>query len=183
MKSITSALDDIFLLAEADVSNGAMVALIPAQKYVDLLALDGYEPPEQLHVTLLYLGKSVDWHDDDRERLREFVTNHIADESTIDAEIHSHAVFNPDSDEAASVYIIGGEGAVTCGELEAALREEVESGDYLVDIPHDHPFYLPHLTIGYDLDVDKLTYTGPISFDTVRVVFGGETTDLSLGGG
>jgi 2'-5' RNA ligase len=182
---MNNAADSIFIqtalkVAEADVSNGAMVALMPASEFIDELAIGGYEPPDQLHVTLLYLGKQADWSEQDRQQLRQFIGYYFINCVQVHAEIRAHAVFNPGSDEPASVYLIGGQGALVCEDFAKLLRSEVDSGKYAVEVPNDYPFYLPHLTIGYDLNVDKLTYTGPIVFDTVRIVFGGDSTDIPL---
>jgi 2'-5' RNA ligase len=167
----------------AEVHTGAMVALLPSQKYKELLAIPGEEPPEELHVTILYLGKAADWEENagvDKEHLIEVVQNIFSGFPEINAEINAHAVFNPDSDEPASVYLIGGEGAVTCRKLHEMVSEEANSDHYSVEVPHDFPFYLPHMTIGYDCDVEKLSYSGPITFDTARIVFAGDMTDIPL---
>lgn len=173
--------DDIFIRqAEAEVHSGAMVALIPKDDFVKRLCITGGEPPEQLHVTLLYLGKQIDWPEEDRKKLREFIGSFFINCSEVHAEIHAHAVFNPNSDEAASVYLIGGDGANVCDEFNAMLRSEIIFGKYTTEIPNDYPFYLPHLTIGYNLDINKLNYTGPIIFDKLRLVFGEDSTDIIL---
>lgn len=157
---------------------GAMVALIPREDYLDKLVISGYEPKEELHVTLLYLGEASQWEENKRNYLRKFISSNFINIYEVNAEIHAHAVFNPQSDEPASVYIIGGVGALECEEFNQLIRSECQF--YEVDIPNDHPFYLPHLTIGYGLDINKLTYTGPIVFDKIRMVFGADVTDIPL---
>lgn len=194
MQRISSALDSIFADmvnitdstsdSGAEVHTGAMVALIPAQKYKDILALPGGESPDELHITLLYLGKAAEWEVNagaDKDFLIKTVQHLFSGFPAIEAEINAHAVFNPNGDEPASVYLIGGEGAVSCRKLHELLVAEVDSDHYSVEVPQDFPFYIPHLTIGYNFDVDKLTYQGEIVFDKARVVFGGDATDISLG--
>lgn len=48
------------VIAEAEEQTGAMVALFPDRKLSKKLALPGGDPPEQLHVTLAFLGKAAD---------------------------------------------------------------------------------------------------------------------------
>lgn len=195
MYKISNALDSIFAdivditdsrdmgNQEPEVHTGAMIALLPAQKYKDALALPGGESKEELHVTLLYLGKAAEWEKNaavDKEQLIEWTTKLFLEIPELHGEINAHAVFNPDSEEPASVYLVGGEGAVYCQRLNEMIVQEVDSHHYSVEVPHDFPFYLPHITIGYNFDVEKLTYTGPITFDTARIVFAGDSTDIPL---
>ena len=47
---------------------GGMVALIPADHYLEQLTVPGGDPPEQLHLTLAYLGEDVTtWSDEQRK--------------------------------------------------------------------------------------------------------------------
>lgn len=191
MQRISKFLDSIFAeimditdsTSDTEVHDGAMVALLPAQEYRDLLVIPGQEPSDQLHVTLLYLGKAVNWEENagvDKEHLIDTVQHIFSGIPEIHAEINSHAVFNPGGEEPASVYLVGGEGAVTCRTLHELISQEVNSDHYSVEVPNDFPFYIPHITIGYNFDVSKLTYQGPITFDIARIVFGGDTTDIPL---
>lgn len=192
MQRISNALDSIFsenlvdiveTNDEPEVHTGAMIALIPTRKDIDALVLPGGEPRDELHVTLLYLGKAADWEANagaDKDFLIRMVQHLFSGFPEITAEINAHAVFNPSGDEPASVYLVGGEGAVTCRKLHELLVSEVESDHYSVDVLHDFPFFLPHITIGYNFDVEKLTYQGPITFDRARIVFAGDSTDIPL---
>jgi hypothetical protein len=108
-------------------------------------------------------------------------------EGPLDASIFSHAVFNPNGDnghDAATVYLLDGQ-----GDREAIdwLRNDVVSqvrnaiGD--VNFPDQHQPFLPHVTAGYGLDPNQVTYTGPVTFDRIRVAIGDDVTDYPLGGG
>lgn len=168
----------LFGSAKEEVHTGAMVALLPAPESISSLAISEGDPPDQLHVTLLYLGEAVEWPVQCQDELRKFISSIFINISQISAEINAHAVFNPNGDNPASVYLIGGHGGLVCEELHHLIKAKVE---FLgVEIPNDFPLYIPHLTIGYGLDVRKLTYQGPIVFDRVRIVFGMDETDIPL---
>jgi 2'-5' RNA ligase len=108
-------------------------------------------------------------------------------EGPLDASIFSHAVFNPNGDnghDPATVYLLDGQGDREAIEW---LRNDVVSqvrnaiGD--VNFPDQHQPFLPHVTAGYGLDPNQVTYTGPVTFDRIRVAIGEDVTDYPLGGG
>ena len=101
--------------------------------------------------------------------------------------VFSHAVFNPNGDnghDPATVYLFdGGAERDMVDQLAMDVRHRVSSliGDAL--FPTQHEPFVPHVTAGYNLPVDQLTYTGPIVFDRLRLALGTQVTDYTLTGG
>lgn len=105
----------------------------------------------------------------------------------LQASIFSHAIFNPNGDngrDPAAVYLLDGGG--DRGEIEMLASDMAYSiqraiGD--VNFPEQHTPYIPHVTAGYNIGTDMLTYTGPVEFDRLRVALGDDVYDFPLGGG
>lgn len=154
------------LTAAAEQHSGAMIALVPSAEDCARLAIDGYEPADVLHTTLVFLGDAANWSPQQRDTLEQSLrTIGLA---PMAGKVWGHAQFNPDGDSPCAVYLVEAEGitslqAATLGALE-------ESGDYDL-IPSQHECLIPHITAGYNLDVEKLTEVGPIRFDRLRLSF------------
>ena len=160
--------------AEETEQTGAMVALVPAE--VDALAVDGGDPPEQLHLTLAYLGEAVDWSEDQRAALTTALTDVLG--GTVTGKAFGHGLFNPsdpDKDPCA-VYLVDSPEA---RELRAAVADVLANTAGLPTLPEQHEF-IPHITAGYGLDIGKLEYTGPVTFPRLRIAFADANTDLLL---
>lgn len=102
--------------------------------------------------------------------------------------VFAHAVFNPNAtedapgpDEPATVYLL--DGGADRNRIEA-LQSEVcyKLRDTLgtIDFPDQHSPFVPHVTAGYNLPVSALTYSGPVTFDRLRVALGDDVTDFPL---
>lgn len=150
---------------------GGMIALIPTDADAARFAVDGGDPADELHVTLVYLGDDVtDWGDDKIGAVAQAVQQ--AAPGTIDGEVFGHAQFNGEC----AVYLIEAAGLT---DLAAAMREAVAGA---VDVPDpSYDGFIPHMTAGWDgMDVAALTELGPIRFDRVRVAVAGKATDIPL---
>ena len=178
--------NDETLTAAADVLEGAMVALVPSEADIARLAVQGGEAPDQLHLTLLYLGDNADLEDMDRERLLGWAETFAAGWDAIGAEAFASAWFNPTGDEPCLVMLHSGPDLTEF--YETVLADVSE----LVDLPEDlHAPWIPHTTLIYIAD-DAMQYSdtfvhvgrervGPVKFDRLRLAFGGEVTDFGLG--
>jgi 2'-5' RNA ligase len=164
-----------------DVSAGAMVALLPAEQDAQRLAVDGGEPADQLHVTLWYLGKAADYSADAQTHLLDLVTGYVADQPPVMADGSAVSVFNPTSDDRDTCIVLGLTGA---GLDEAHNKVAAAIEDYGADTPDQHTPWVPHVTLIYTDDLTMVAglvdRTGPVTFDRVRVAFGGEHTDIPL---
>lgn len=167
------------------VHRGGMIALVPADPHA--LAVDGGDPVDELHLTLAYLGDDVSgWSEELREAVHDLGRDMAHRGAPVEARVFAHASFNPDGGpdgdrDPCAVYLIGdgealsAERALVVEQLRAAL------GD--VALPAQHEPFVPHVTAGFGVDVSSLSFTGPVTFDRVRVALGGDVTDYPIGGG
>jgi hypothetical protein len=167
--------------AEQAKQTGGMIALYPRQDDALKMAVPGGEPPQELHVTLAFLGDDVSHLDptaflEDLPRLLDSVT-------VITARVMGHAIFNPDGGpegdrEPCAVYLIGDT------EQLPELHNDVLDllGYHSVDfpIPAQHSPFIPHCTAGYSLPIAELSYAGDVLFDRVGLAMGGNVHFFSL---
>lgn len=159
---------------------GAMIALVPSDRDVKRLALKGGEKPEQLHLTLAFLGEAKDITEKSREQILNVARRYA--KTPIDANAFAVNVFNPRGDEPCVVLGVGN------GDLSLeTLRSNVVSavgGMAGFTLPEQHTPWVPHVTIAYTDDFSVVSEladrTGAITFDKVRVAFGDEVTDIPL---
>lgn len=180
-----------------------MVALIPAD--TASLAVPGGDAPEELHLTLAYLGEDVmSWRPEEREAVHEVARRLTVGEEArpdsvdvpapkapfgkpLEARVFSHAVFNPDGGpdgdkDPAAVYLFG-DGGEEVTYFRNVVLDGVRGALGDSTLPEQHSPFHPHVTAGYGLDVNALSFTGPVVFDRLRVALGDEVTDYPLGGG
>ncbi|KAA9380139.1 hypothetical protein F5972_08200 [Microbispora cellulosiformans] len=169
---------------------GGMVALVPSQADIERLAVPGGELPEDLHLTLLFLGDA----DAIDAPTRAAITDALASEmpgqmdqpdglQPLEANAFAISVFNPADDERDPCIVLGVGGP--------GLADMHRSASYIVsglfDLPEQHTPWVPHVTLTYTGDLAQVAQladrTGPITFDRLRVAFGGEVTDIPLGRG
>jgi 2'-5' RNA ligase len=163
------------LAASAAEHTGAMIALVPSQEDAARLAVQGYEPVEELHVTLAFLGEAAAWTPEARDALEVSVAE--LGIGVLDGSAWGQARFNP-LGEACSVYLVEAPGLV---ELHDAAIGAVEDTAGVPSMPEQHPTYIPHLTVGYGMDPALvLDGFGPVRFDRVRLAFGGDVRDIPL---
>ena len=161
----------------------AAVTLLPAPGEADRLAVDDGDDPGALHVTLAWLGRldgdpapELD-HPAAVSAVAAAVREH--DLQPVEAEAFAHAIFNPDSAERDPATVL----LVQSAELTEARKRIVEA----VGDASDHPTWVPHLTLGYNLDLDPETLnerTGPVVLDRIVVAYGSDrAVEIPLGGG
>ncbi|MDX3245837.1 2'-5' RNA ligase family protein [Streptomyces sp. ME18-1-4] len=160
-------------MASPDYSDGCMIALYPPLELAQELAVDGGLSPEEMHVTVCYLGDAADI---DADALREVVAD-LAERQPITAQISGHARFT------------GGDKDVLVALVDSAALEDLRRDTLAalasrgIDPPRDHG-YCAHLTIQYlDLDapapLDRLD-AQPVEFTTLSAVHGTDRTDYPL---
>ncbi|QGJ95799.1 head maturation protease [Gordonia phage EMoore] len=166
--------------AEAEVEHtGGMIALLPADPAP--LAVEGGDPVDELHLTLVYLGDDLTGASEDwRMSVQTSVANVLArfgeahGANGIEGTIMGRAAFN-ETDDACAVYLVEAQGIT-------ALRDQLYAalGDRAPEPTHDA--FIPHITAGYGVDVATLsTASGaPVTFDRVRVAIAGENVDLPI---
>lgn len=175
-------------VAEGDaptVHRGGMIALVPAEPHA--LAIEGGDPEEELHLTLAYLGDDVSgWTPEQREAVHNVARSMADVGNPLEARVFAHARFNPDGGpdgdkDPCAVYLIGDGYSLAADRdlLITRLRESLGEAS----MPEQHAPFVPHVTAGYGVDVADLSFTGPVTFDRVRVALGGDVTDYPMGGG
>lgn len=84
------------LTAAAEVHTGAMIALVPTEEDAERLAIDGGEDPDQLHVTLVYLGEAALIPAEVREAIIDSVSRWASDlATTVVGDAFAVSMFNP----------------------------------------------------------------------------------------
>lgn len=174
------------VIAAAEVQTGAMIALVPQATDAEAMALDGGEPADQLHVTLLYLGDAVDWDADDRRLLLAMTEEIVAKYALIETSTFSVNVFNPVGDEFDTAVVLGVRGTDDL----VALHESVVTGVMEVFddvVPEQHVPWVPHITLEYTDELDRavpeaVRRLDTVAFDRVVVAFGGTYTYYPLTG-
>jgi hypothetical protein len=163
---------------------GGFLGLVPDN--AGQLAVDGGDPPEQMHLTLLYLGDNVaDWAPEQSARLRELVTASAPAFDPVDARIMGHAIFNPDGGDSddgpqpCAVYLVGDSPALN--PLRKWAQWVTTTHDDYPTPPAQHDPVIFHVTAGYGLNPDQLTFTGPVRFSTLRLALAGDVLDVPLG--
>lgn len=172
------------LTAAADVHDGAMIALVPAADDLERLEVPGGEPVDQLHLTLFYLGDAVDVLPHTRIAIIDALQELAGRQEGVRAQAFAIAAFNPMGDEPCLVVLLGGDDL-------ADLRDSVEAELLVTDVNLDlqHRPWIPHITLRYfdeepegiDLGPEAEQRLGPVTFDRIRVAFGGDVTDVPLG--
>lgn len=109
-------------------------------------------------------------------------------EGPLRGNVFAHAVFNPnggpDGQEPATVYLFdGADDALNFANLAGDICRAIEDQLGELRFPQQHHPFVPHVTAGYNLDPNQLTYTGPVTFPRLRVAIGNQRTDYPLGGG
>lgn len=177
------------LTAAVDVPHdGAMIALVPSGDDLKRLAVDGGEPVDELHLTLLFLGMAADYTADDRAAVVSEIGSALGQEPPILANGFGAALWNPDGETPSWVMNVG-DNPDTPGLLADAqdtAAQAVIDADVASKVPDQHSPWAPHVCLAYSTDpalLEKLSArTGPIRFDTVRVAFGDEVHDVMLKG-
>lgn len=165
--------------AEQAKSTGGMIALFPRVDDALQLQVPGGEPPQDMHVTLAYLGEDVTQEGDPGGLSR--AIGQIADTYTaLTARVIGHATFNPDGGEdggsdPCAVYIISDN-----DQLDQVHRDVLDAANVEFNVPKQHAPWVPHCTAGYGIDANRLTYTGPIVFDRIGLRFAGQSMDFPL---
>lgn len=181
--------------ARDDKSDGAMIALVPTLHDLERLALDGFEPPDDLHLTLFYLGDADKITPTQINELVTGVIQEVRDEegdTPILANAFGVAHWNPESDYPAWVLNVGDEKPAEDGDTSrervtglADVRHMVEHvlEDLRIDYPPQHSPWQPHVCIAYskdDLYGELASRLGPLTFDVLRVAWGEYDIDIRL---
>lgn len=171
------------LAASADVNTGAMVALVPSAADAARLAVDGGEPIDQLHCTLMYLGDAADYSTIARDSIVERVESHPFTAPTT-ADAFSINVFNPGTANERDPCVVMGLSGANLADVHKWVNEAL---GYELDnkAPAQHEPWIPHVTLAYTDDMSRMAEfadrVGPVTFDHIMVAFGDDYTYVPLG--
>ncbi|MGW7100331.1 2'-5' RNA ligase family protein [Streptomyces sp. NPDC054838] len=130
--------------AAVDHSEGVMVALLPPAAVADDLAHEGGQPPEDLHVTLAYLGNTADYSERQLAALPQLVSAWAVRQKPVYLRTGGVGKFaNPAQGQHvlyAAIDIPGG------AQLHTSLANYLEGHGYR--LPSEHG-WTPHMTLRY----------------------------------
>lgn len=169
------------LRALDEEQTGAMVALVPVADDVTRLAVVGGEAPDQLHVTLAYLGLAADITPQARGAVVEAIRAVAG--APVAADGFALSLFNPTNADRETCIVLGLSGAELDDVHDAVMG--ALAGVESLALPPQHEPWVAHMTLIYTDDADMLpnlvNRTGPVMFDRLRIAFGGTVTDIPLG--
>jgi 2'-5' RNA ligase len=158
---------------------GCMVALFPTDDVATDLAVAGGEPPEQLHVTLAFLGDSGAFTEDQVVKLKVVVEAWAHTVAPIEAKISGVGMFNGDAEDPNS-------DDVTYASIDAPVLPDVrhrlveamtEAG---LPVATSHGF-TPHMTLAYS-KIPVAMESRQVEFSQVTIAFGPEHYSFPLTG-
>lgn len=159
-----------------DFSDGVMVAVYPDPGAADKIAAHIAGPDdtiarEDLHVTIAFLGTTGEISLSSHDIVRA-VTDAVEGIPVLTGFIGGIGQF-PDS----------GDGAPTWAPVDVPglnLLHEVVANALSEDVHTEHGF-TPHMTLGYDIGLIDPVPETPVTFSSVRVVYGTQQSDIALG--
>lgn len=159
--------------AELAKSTGGMMALVPTREFAEILAIEGKEPVEDIHLTLAYFGEDV-------SHLSPYMAQRILDDLASwlgpqTMRIFAHATFNPDGfkgRETCGVYLVGDNDLMQ--NVQGDIVREAEAM-YGHELPRQHSPWVPHITAGYGLAASDLSFVGEVVFDRIVLEWGSQS--------
>ncbi|WP_328434572.1 phage minor head protein [Streptomyces sp. NBC_00425] len=181
-------------LAAADDGShlmGGMIALVPTDDDAARLALPDGEAVEELHLTLWFLGGDAStWTADQRNELIGNLQTAAADlGGPVQAHLFGVNHWNPGGDDPCWVWAVGdaadsGEHAPTLDLARKAATVALEDTHERPELPAQHSPWHAHMTGVYTQRAwpleEMVAKVGPVTFDRIRVAFGGDHTDIPL---
>jgi hypothetical protein len=162
-----------------------MIALVPTEADLDRLALEDGESRDELHLTLAFLGRSVDWSPEQQSLLTRALVD-VTNQLPITAEAFGANHWNVGTDAPAWVLAIGGVGGVDLSLLHTDVwKVLLDNAEDLPTIPAQHQPWVPHICITYSGDPGLAPVIeqrlGKITFEYLRIAFGDDVIDIVLG--
>ncbi len=173
------------ITAAAQTHTGAMVALRMSEADAARLAATDGEPPEQLHLTLAYLGDADKIPPGVREKIAEKM-NRVAGsyKKPLAGDGFAIDVFNPGTTNDRDTAIVMGVGGQSMADVHGAVMAGLGEVDGL-EMPEQHTPHVPHISLQYTDDLNRVKAlsdrVGPVTFDRLRLAYGGEVTDIPIG--
>lgn len=170
---------------------GGMIALVPAPEDAERLAVDGGYVPDELHLTLYFLGEQGgDWTEDQRRELADGVRARVQDlGGPITGVAFGANHWNAAAGNPAWLWAVGDDpdrddDAPTLEHVRRLVTSALEDTHNHPDLPRQHSPWVAHVTAARSDDpallADLEARLGPIRFDRLRLAFGGDHIDIPL---
>lgn len=168
----------------AEAHTGAMLALRMTDEDAARLCVHDGLPMDELHSTLAYLGEADGITPETREQMVKDVTKMATKMQPFQAEVADLTVFNPGTNNDREPALVLGLTGQELADLHKGVSAMNWDGH---EMPERFSPYKPHITLRQpagDLGrvesvVDRM---GPVTFDRLRLAFGGDVIDIPLGG-
>lgn len=160
-----------------DFSTGAMVSLGLGREDPARIVIPDGMPPEELHITLMYLGEADGIGQGDQAWMVEHITQ-LADQISDRAEdltvtVSGHGTLGS---EGAAVLLLNGAVLAMAHQLARDAYGDVEG------VPDPYIPYIPHVTFGYGVDpaTARLSTGDTLTVSSLDITFAGERTSAEL---
>ena len=157
-------------------ATGRIIALYPRMTDAQAMAVPGGELVPDLHLTLVDFGNPGCNLDEAalQRRLDELTATNT---HPIEAQAFGHAIFNPQNGESdtAVVYVVG-----DSLDLDPLHDQVVQLASQFCELPNQHDPWVPHITATYGPSDRVLTFTGPVVFDRIGLIWDRRTTYFPL---
>lgn len=161
---------------------GAMIALVPDVESAQRLQVPGGEAPEELHLTLCYLGDAAKIVPMLRTQLIGAMRNVAQYFPVVDAKVFGASIWNASNvaSDTAIVLNVGGEEIDDIHEAVERIVMQIMQDRY----PDQYEPWSPHVCVAYSDDLHLVTQLmdreGFVRFDRLRIAFAGTVTDIPL---
>lgn len=147
---------------------GVMIALYPSPEVQAMLAQPGGEPAEEIHLTLLYLGRALDYPYEYQQRLAALLKEWAPEQVALSGVVQGAGVF--DKDEGSVLWAAADMQGLSS--MQGRLHQAVQEAGLLGKQEHG---FQPHMTLAYSKEristLPELPKT-PLYFDRVCLVVG-----------
>lgn len=166
--------------AEPMAGRGVMVALFPPEQVATQLARPDGTKPEDLHITLAYLGDAENLGTDP-QGIADVLRRDLPDwngpgPSNLKGSLGGIGAF-PSADSGMPVWVPVDVPGLT--KFQLAVQDALFGAGHGPRVASSHGF-TPHLTLGYDLELGEPIPSVPVEFDTVWLVVGSERFPIGL---
>lgn len=166
---------------EEEGHTGVMVAFFLDTKTANKLALPDGEPPEDLHVTLCFLGDKSDY-DDDFGKLKKALAGFASEAMPLSGNVSGLARFAPSESSDGKAPVIALVNVKGIQQFRETLAKRIQAAGYTVANDFE---YTPHITLAYvDADAPMPVEDVPdsaLTFDRLWLAIGDDRHDFKMG--